>query len=314
MPLQGSGPISFEQIRAEFSGTNPVGLASYYRGGGRVPNIPANNNIPTSGPIGVTSFYGAVKEFVYTLPGDVSNLDLRGQAVAGGWNQIDRLLFVIPSGVVVSASSTGLWALTINGSFPNGGRLVNNGFILGMGGAGGQGGGCAGSGESFAPGTPGSGGGGGGPGLICYVGFEVDNTNGVIAGGGGGGGGGAGTGRPINQFSAGRYAGGGGGGGRTGRTNTSGGPAGTQGSPAFAGGTGTFSGGAGGGAGGGFGANVGGTGGTGGSWGAAGGTGGSGAGSTVVTGPYGGGPAGTAIAGNGNISWVNVGTRIGAIT
>lgn len=46
-------------IHAEFGGPTPVSLSNYYRGGGLVPNTPANQNIPTSGPIALSHFYGA---------------------------------------------------------------------------------------------------------------------------------------------------------------------------------------------------------------------------------------------------------------
>lgn len=58
-PLQTSGAISLENIRAEFGGGYPIQLSQYYRGGGLVPNIGANSNVPTSGAISLSNFYGA---------------------------------------------------------------------------------------------------------------------------------------------------------------------------------------------------------------------------------------------------------------
>ena len=58
--LPNSGPLSLQQIQQVFGGPAAnINLTSYYRGGGLVPNTPANSNIPTSGPIDVLDFYGA---------------------------------------------------------------------------------------------------------------------------------------------------------------------------------------------------------------------------------------------------------------
>ena len=59
MPLPTSGNISLSQIVAEFGGSTTPKLTDYYRGGGRVPDIPANANVPTSGQISITRVYGA---------------------------------------------------------------------------------------------------------------------------------------------------------------------------------------------------------------------------------------------------------------
>lgn len=61
MALPGSGPISWEMIRAEFGGGYPIYAHQYYRGAGLVPNVPANYGVPTSGPIYASQFYNAVK-------------------------------------------------------------------------------------------------------------------------------------------------------------------------------------------------------------------------------------------------------------
>lgn len=60
MALPTSGPISASMIRDEFGQSNPVPISSYYRGGGIVPDIAANSNVPTSpGTISYSNFYGA---------------------------------------------------------------------------------------------------------------------------------------------------------------------------------------------------------------------------------------------------------------
>ena len=58
MTLPGSGALSFSQIQGEFGGSNPISLSEYYRGGPIVPNHGNTSNIPTSGAISVSNFYG----------------------------------------------------------------------------------------------------------------------------------------------------------------------------------------------------------------------------------------------------------------
>jgi len=58
MALQTSGTITLLDIQNEFGGSSPISLSEYYRGGAYVPNVTANNNIPTSGQISLSNFYG----------------------------------------------------------------------------------------------------------------------------------------------------------------------------------------------------------------------------------------------------------------
>lgn len=67
MTIKSSGTISIQDIVDEFGGDAPHSLTEYYRGGGRVPDIPQNDHIPTSGTISLTDFYGAVNEIVRTI-------------------------------------------------------------------------------------------------------------------------------------------------------------------------------------------------------------------------------------------------------
>jgi hypothetical protein len=57
MPLQTSGAISLSQIQSEFGGSNPISLSEYYRNGSYVNSN--SSNIPTSGQIKFSNFYGA---------------------------------------------------------------------------------------------------------------------------------------------------------------------------------------------------------------------------------------------------------------
>ena len=178
--------------------------------------------------------------FVDVITSDVTNYNLRARAVAAGWDQVVPLVATttVNSGIVLSADSTGQYAFDTGVTFPAGTTLalINNGFVIGMGGAGGA---------SYTAGSN------GGPALRAQYAIGIDAAGGVIGGGGGGGGG--------NK--------GGGGGGRSGRTDAAGGVGAGNGT------SGTFSsGGSGGGGSGGGGGGWGASGGTTGSY--AGGTGG----------------------------------------
>lgn len=332
MAVKAAGsPLALTEIQAEFGGSNPIGLNEYYRGGGLVPSGPTQNaNIPTSGAIGMYAFYGAVRSFVLnqTISSNTTNYNLRNSAVAAGWDQSTPLIATVTvnAGVYVSANGTGTYAFDTGASFPAGSSLslVNNGFIVGMGGAGG-----AGSGWSFGNTIAGSGGASGGPALRAQAAISITN-NGTIAGGGGGGGGGQGVaiGSSDGKSNYGAFGGGGGGGGRSGASANSagggGGPVNNYGyssAPGGAGGAGTSASAGGGGNGGTYlSGSRGGAGGAGGAWGTGGGSGGShviASGNDVLLqsygGPYGAGGGGAAVAGNGNISWAATGTRLGAI-
>jgi len=56
MALPGSGTISINDIRNEFGASGEPDMAEYYRGGARVSWN--NTNVPTSGTISLSNFYG----------------------------------------------------------------------------------------------------------------------------------------------------------------------------------------------------------------------------------------------------------------
>lgn len=251
----------------------------------------------------VRPIIGLVKSaFVWrpTISADATNWVLYSQAVAAGWDGVAPLdaEVIVASGIVLSANSTSLYGFDTGSGFPAGTtlKLVMPGYICGMGGAGGSGG-VDGSGEGIV-GLP------GGAALRAQYPISIDALGGTIAGGGGGGG------RGTGSTTA-------GGGGRSGRTNSSGANAGTfssggdgaSGWYGEAGGSGGTT-------------SVGGNGGSlfdpwdgfsyggggGGGWGAAGGYGDNTAPSSA------GGAGGAAVVGNSYITWINTGTRYGAIT
>lgn len=305
----------------EFGGTAPYRLSSYYRLGGRVPDASLNAAIPTSGAIRVTQFHGSVnRPLVYvTLETNQTNYVFNPAKVPGYIAGLTDAVLVINSGVYVSASSTGNRALHIATGWAAGDTVsvINNGFIVGMGGAGGTGAGTT-WGSSGVAGTAGS---PGGPALLVSVPVSFTNNGTIGGGGGGGGGGGAGS---VDASTDRTFSGGGGGGGRSGTTNSAGGSRGTASGVVYnyqggAGGAGTIDGPGGGGAGGYYTTGYnggGGAGGSGGAWGAGGASGGGYWGAVnVFTSPAtSGGSAGAAISGNSFITWVTTGTRLGAIT
>jgi len=279
MALQASGAISLSNVNVELGNSSTAQI-----------NI-GSTSVRTlfgvaSGQIKMSDGYGKANDFTLTISSDTTDIDIATAATAAGWNGSVYLMVVINSGIYVSATSTASPAMTISGSFPNGLKVTNNGYIVGKGGAGGAGGDATNTSATY-----GSAGGAGGKALSVSSSVTFDNTSGVIAGGGGGGGGSAGSYDQISNLYS--YGGDGGGGGRSSKSSSAGGAAGTgQTSNGTAGNPGTFS--------------AAGTSyaGNGGDWGAAG---------VSVVGAAG-GAAGACLTGNSNITWIATGTRYGSVS
>jgi len=252
--------------------------------------------------------------FKFSISSNQTNANLRTLAVNAGWDQSRKLIATISSGIYISSNSTGTPALTVSGSFPSGVELINNGFIVGMGGNGGAG--CRWDGAAGSAGSSG--------GLALSVSSAISITNSGTIGGGGGGGGGGQAGRNNSGLTSSMSGGGGGGGRSSNAANSSGGIGHAnergKGTPSGGGGSGTVSTAGAGGSGGNAGNTAtGGIGGSGGGWGASGATGGSASASSgfgpLISsgGPFSGGGGGAAVSGNSNITWLATGTRLGAI-
>ena len=297
LPVVPGSSMSFSQINTELglSSTATISLND-----AAVRTLAGVGASPAA--IAITNLSGKSNEFAFTISSNQTNANLRTLAVNAGWNQSAKAVATINSGVYCSANSTGTPGLTISGSFPGGVSLINNGFIIGMGGAGGQG-----RLQSPCTGIAGSTGG-----LALSVSSAVTITNNGTIGGGGGGGGGGGYGSYFGDTGQAGACGSGGGGGRTGTTNSSKGGRQTSSFLGLDGNDGTLSA-----AGASADNGAGGFGAAGGTWGASGGTGGTGSSTPPYS--YGcvggaGGGAGAAITGNSNITYLVTGTRLGAIS
>ena len=314
MPLPSSGAISLNDVNVELGNTATAQISM---------NDAAVRTLfqVASGAISMSDGYGKSNSFSTTITSNQVDLDLRTYAVNAGWDESSALEVTIDTGIVCSASTTGVYGLYVSGSFPGGVTLINNGYILGRGGNGGSGY------IGYIQYANGYSGGGGGPALYVSASVTIDNTNGTIGGGGGGGGGGGAA--VVNGYNLSATGGGSGGGG--GRSNAGYNSSGGNGGYAYAqttaygiaGNAGTYNAA---GNGGGYTYKYsdqtgqyarGGAGGNGGNWGAGGNSGANGYYSNaygVSKSGGGGGGGGSAVVGNSYITWTATGTRYGGIS
>jgi hypothetical protein len=168
-------PISLGQIQSEFGGANPIALAGeYYRGAGYTTEN--NTNVPTSGTIKFSNFYGAINELVIYITTTTTNVNVQTLFEAtypGSWARTVSKRLVINSGVIVGATNTSNYALNIPSGFGGTVKVDNNGSIQG---AGGVGSGVQGGNAIFAG----------------AAGITINNLGTIYAGGGSGGSGGTG--------------------------------------------------------------------------------------------------------------------------
>ena len=311
LPVVPGSSMSFSQINTELGLTSTALISLNDTAVRTLAGVGAS---PAT--IAITNLSGKANEFTLTISTNKPASNLRTLAIAAGWNGTSKCTTIINTGVYVYDG------FTIDGSWPGGCFVTNNGFIMGAGGSGYAGtggpaislgvnvtlinnsyiGGGGGGGNGYYDGTS-TGGGGGGAG-----GGYGGNSGRGVAGGAGGAPGSTGANGVYAAESAGKttFSGAGGGGGGRIMPGTGGsGGTGSGGSNSYGRGGGSGGGGAGvpqgsntGGAGGSAGAAGQGVGGSiltggGGGWGAAGGRGISG--KTTVAG----GPGGKAIALNG---------------
>lgn len=142
MTLQSSGSISLSQIASEFGDSAPNSMSEFYRGGGKVPDTSTNSNISTSGSISIGNFYGATSRIAVniTIGSNTQNFDVYSNKGGSYVSGISDIIVTISSGIIVGSSSTSSYAMIISG-FTTGDTvtIINNGYIVGMGGTGGGG-------------------------------------------------------------------------------------------------------------------------------------------------------------------------------
>lgn len=179
MALPASGTITMLQIRNELSDSGAISLND-----ANVRGLLGK----ASGVISMSDGHGKSSGVTInlTLGSNVTNYNVRTAMIAAGWDQVTpaTVTVTINSGVSVYSTSTGIYAFNTGTTFPSGTTLalINNGTIVGKGGAGKFG--------NVTLTSNGLKGGSAGPGF--YAGYAISVTNnGRISGGGGGGGSGA---------------------------------------------------------------------------------------------------------------------------
>lgn len=193
MTLPASGPISLNNVNVELglSGTTSINMNQ--------ASVRTLFAVP-SGAISMSNGYGKSNRSVisHTFASNTANASLNVTSISGYTAGTSDITITVNSSVYLYSTSTGTPGLTLSGgSAGDTVTLVNNGFIVGMGGAGG------GAGSAGAAG-----------GIALQLGFNttINNTNGSAYIGGGGGGGGAG----VTVCGAGGGGAGGGAGGNSG--------------------------------------------------------------------------------------------------
>jgi len=261
------------------------GLTVTFTGGNNGTQVKGAQTTQTTSDTTFTQYTTTGRIYLVTINTNKSDFNLYTHVGSPSGINCD-VTVTIGTGIVIHSTSASSPAFTTGTGWGSTTTIavVNNGYILGMGGAGGAGSTVAGSDGNS-----------GGPALSLTRNLTITNANGFIYGGGGGGGGGGGS----FHSTYGTSAQGGGGGGGQGYSNSSGGsPNGGAGTNAGAG-----AGGGGGTASSGGEAPVlwyGGAGGNGGAYGTAGSSGASGSAGTTNYAGGGGAAAGNAVALNGN--------------
>lgn len=203
MALPTSGPLSLSEIQTEFGGAQPISMSEYYRGGTYVNEYSLAPNVPVSGTIAISDFYGA-SHYVpqartvtladgesFVVPSTIQStllISVIAGAGGNGGNDASPGYPAYPGRIVqayVTVVSGDVMLASVGGAGVGGGSGSGAG-TGGVGGYGGVFGYTGGYGGNAGPnGWSGGGGGGGGASAIKKNGSII-----AVAGGGAGGGGG----------------------------------------------------------------------------------------------------------------------------
>lgn len=174
MPLPSSGEISFSAINTE------LGVAATTQRSLNDTTLRSLFGITTlAAQISLLDGRGKSSVKKLTISAHQQEMNLRTWALANGWDGTTAAEITVASGVYIWSNNIAVPAMRIDGTWPGGVTLVNNGFIMGKGGNGLT------YGSSIANASPQS----GGPAIVSTIPISVNCTNGYIGGGGGGGGG-----------------------------------------------------------------------------------------------------------------------------
>lgn len=203
MTLNSSGPISLAGSTTGQSIALELGLSATAAISLNTTAVRTLAGVPSGAITMPTNFYGKSNRvsISYTFTSSTANSSLSVSAIGGYVSGKSDITVTVNGGVYLYATSTGNYGLSLSGGTTGDTLiLVNNGYIMGQGGA-------AGGADPNASGNPVSAG-GGGPALnVASIGISsitINNTNGAAYIGGGGGGGGG-----NNSMGGGGAAGGG---------------------------------------------------------------------------------------------------------
>ena len=139
--LQSSGAISLSDVRAEFvGGSAEIDLQSLYKGsagGNSIVRSKASNNnatdlapnVPSSGAITLSNFYGSERAFAYVYSSSANNQSASSNVFGDDYAGNYKKRITINSGVTLSASGAYNTALTYPSGAGGSLELINNGTV-----------------------------------------------------------------------------------------------------------------------------------------------------------------------------------------
>lgn len=192
MGVKASGELSFtSDIVGEYGGSAPHSFSEYRRGGGEVPDITPNNDIPTTNSdISFSDFYSTTDRVAIALSisGEVTDYEIWSNKTSAYVAHATDVTLTIGGNALVGGTSITGYALDTGTGWQTSDTItiVNNGTIIGRGGNGGAGGDVRYNDQSQT--DPGADGQDGGHGFRAQHATAFTNNGSVYGGGGGGAG------------------------------------------------------------------------------------------------------------------------------